>query len=138
MSQVKTVEQLRKVLPEPRETTKAKILPFLDEQAIDFLQTCPFGLMATAGRDGPIEPMRCPETIGGVAPGVEPERGAHEVTLRRGRQQQRRRCHDEHDERRCERAAREKPDQRERPAVHAMHDTRSGDGAGGPEALSGR
>ncbi|UPK04359.1 MSMEG_1061 family FMN-dependent PPOX-type flavoprotein [Bradyrhizobium sp. 170] len=55
MSQVKTVEQLRNVLPEPRETTKAKILPFLDEQAIDFLQTCPFGLMATAGRDGPIE-----------------------------------------------------------------------------------
>ena len=55
MSQVKTVEQLRNVLPVPRETTKAKILPFLDEQAIDFLQTCPFGLMATAGRDGPIE-----------------------------------------------------------------------------------
>ncbi|UPJ50075.1 pyridoxamine 5'-phosphate oxidase family protein [Bradyrhizobium sp. 200] len=55
MSQVKTVEQLRAVLPEPRETTKAKILPFLDEQAIDFLRTCPFGLMATAGRDGPIE-----------------------------------------------------------------------------------
>jgi Pyridoxamine 5'-phosphate oxidase len=55
MSQVKTVEQLRDVLPEPGETTKAKILPFLDEQAIDFLQTCPFGLMATAGREGPIE-----------------------------------------------------------------------------------
>src|SRR5215216_2230650 len=55
MSQVKTVEQLRKVLPEPRETTKAKVLPFLDDQAIDFLQACPFGLMATAGRDGPIE-----------------------------------------------------------------------------------
>ena len=55
MSQLKTVEQLRNVLPEPRETTKAKILPFLDEQAIDFLQTCPFGLMATAGREGPIE-----------------------------------------------------------------------------------
>ena len=55
MSQVKTVEQLRNVLPAPRETTKAKIAPFLDEQAIDFLQTCPFGLMATAGRDGPIE-----------------------------------------------------------------------------------
>ena len=36
-------------------TTKAKIAPYLDEQAIDFLQTCPFGLMATAGRDGPIE-----------------------------------------------------------------------------------
>jgi len=35
MSKVKTVEQLRAVLPEPRETTKAKILPFLDEQAID-------------------------------------------------------------------------------------------------------
>ena len=33
MSQLKTVEQLRAVLPEPRETTKAKILPFLDEQA---------------------------------------------------------------------------------------------------------
>jgi uncharacterized protein len=55
MSQLKTVEQLRAVLPEPRETTKAKILPFLDEQAIDFLQTCPFGLMATAGHEGPIE-----------------------------------------------------------------------------------
>lgn len=55
MSQVKTVEQLRAVLPEPRETTRAKILPCLDEQAIDFLRTCPFGLMATAGRDGPIE-----------------------------------------------------------------------------------
>jgi len=55
MSQVKTVEQLRKVLPEPRETTKAKVLAFLDEQAVDFLRTCPFGLMATAGRDGPIE-----------------------------------------------------------------------------------
>jgi predicted pyridoxine 5'-phosphate oxidase superfamily flavin-nucleotide-binding protein len=55
MSQLKTVEQLRNVLPAPRETTKAKILPFLDQQAIDFLQTCPFGLMATAGREGPIE-----------------------------------------------------------------------------------
>ena len=55
MSQLKTVEQLRTVLPEPRETTKAKILPFLEEQAIDFLQTCPFALMATAGREGPIE-----------------------------------------------------------------------------------
>jgi uncharacterized protein len=55
MSQLKTVEQLRTVLPEPRETTKAKILPVLDEQAIDFLRTCPFALMATAGRDGPIE-----------------------------------------------------------------------------------
>jgi len=55
MSQLRTVEQLRTVLPAPRETTKAKILSFLDEQAIDFLRTCPFGLMATAGRDGPIE-----------------------------------------------------------------------------------
>jgi uncharacterized protein len=55
MSQIKTVEQLRTVLPEPREITKTKIVPFLDEQAIDFLQTCPFGLVATAGRDGPIE-----------------------------------------------------------------------------------
>ena len=55
MSQIKTVEHLRNVLPEPRATTKAKIAPYLDEQAIDFLQTCPFGLMATAGRDGPIE-----------------------------------------------------------------------------------
>jgi uncharacterized protein len=55
MSQVKTVEQLRATLPAPRETTKAKILPFLDEQAIDFLKTCPFALMATAAHDGPIE-----------------------------------------------------------------------------------
>ena len=55
MSQIKTVEQLRTVLPEPREITRTKIVPFLDEQAIDFLKTCPFGLVATAGRDGPIE-----------------------------------------------------------------------------------
>ena len=55
MSQLKTVEQLRTVLPEPREITRTKIVPFLDEQAIDFLKTCPFGLVATAGRDGPIE-----------------------------------------------------------------------------------
>jgi len=55
MSQVKTVEQLRSVLPHPRETTKAKIAPYLDDQAIDFLKTCPFALMATAGRDGPNE-----------------------------------------------------------------------------------
>ena len=39
MSQIKTVEQLRSVLPEPRAITKAKIAPYLDEQAIDFLQT---------------------------------------------------------------------------------------------------
>ena len=55
MSQIKTVEQLRTVLPEPREITRTKIVPFLDEQAIDFLKTCPFGLVATDGRDGPIE-----------------------------------------------------------------------------------
>lgn len=55
MGQLRTVEQLRAVLPAPRETTKAKILSFLDEQAINFLRTCPFALMATAGRDGPIE-----------------------------------------------------------------------------------
>lgn len=55
MSQLRTVEQLRTVLGAPRETTKAKILPFLDEQAIDFLRTCPFALVATAGHDGPIE-----------------------------------------------------------------------------------
>ena len=38
MSQLRTVDQLRTVLPAPRETTKAKILSFLDEQAIDFLR----------------------------------------------------------------------------------------------------
>jgi PPOX class probable FMN-dependent enzyme len=55
MGQIQTIEDLRRVLPQPRDTTKAKILSQLDEQSVDFLSSCPFALMATAGRDGPIE-----------------------------------------------------------------------------------
>jgi uncharacterized protein len=55
MTHIKTLADLRRILPEPRETTKAKILPHLDEQAIDFLRTCSFALMATANREGQIE-----------------------------------------------------------------------------------
>jgi PPOX class probable FMN-dependent enzyme len=48
-------EQLRQILPPPRETTKAKVLDQLDEQAREFLAASPFLVLATAGRDGAIE-----------------------------------------------------------------------------------
>ena len=41
MARISTVEQLRQVLPEPRATTKLKILPELDEQAREFIETSP-------------------------------------------------------------------------------------------------
>jgi len=48
-------EQLRQILPPPRETTKAKVLDQLDDQARDFLAASPFLLLATAAPDGTIE-----------------------------------------------------------------------------------
>ena len=37
MARITTLEQLRQVLPEPRATTKLKVLPELDEQAREFI-----------------------------------------------------------------------------------------------------
>jgi len=48
-------EQLRQILPPPRESTKAKLLDHLDEQALEFLAASPFLLLSTVGRDGSIE-----------------------------------------------------------------------------------
>ena len=55
MARIKTVEQLRTVLPEPRATTKMKILPELDEQAKEFIETSPFLFLATVDKAGAVE-----------------------------------------------------------------------------------
>jgi PPOX class probable FMN-dependent enzyme len=48
-------DQLRQILPPPRETTKAKLLDHLDAQALEFLAASPFVLLSTVGRDGAVE-----------------------------------------------------------------------------------
>jgi PPOX class probable FMN-dependent enzyme len=55
MARIATVEQLRSILPEPRPTTHLKILPALDEQAIEFIQTSPFVFLGTVSADGTVE-----------------------------------------------------------------------------------
>lgn len=55
MTRITSEAELRKILPQPRETTKAKLLDHLDEQAIAFLAAAPFLLLATSGADGAIE-----------------------------------------------------------------------------------
>jgi len=55
MARVSTVEQLRQILPEPRESTKLKILPELDEQATEFIQTSPFVFLATTDKTGTVQ-----------------------------------------------------------------------------------
>lgn len=55
MARIATLEQLRQVLPEPRSTTKLKILPELDEQAREFIQTSPFLFLATVDEAGKVE-----------------------------------------------------------------------------------
>lgn len=55
MARIATVEQLRSILPEPRPTTHLKILPSLDEQAIEFIQTSPFVFLGTVSADGTVE-----------------------------------------------------------------------------------
>ena len=55
MARISTVEQLRQVLPEPRATTKLKILPELDEQAREFIETSPFLFLATVDGNGTVE-----------------------------------------------------------------------------------
>lgn len=55
MARITTVEQLRAILQEPRETTKLKVLPALDDQARDFIATSPFAFLATADKNGTVE-----------------------------------------------------------------------------------
>ena len=55
MAKLNSIADLRRVIPEPRPTTKVKILDALDEQSIDFLKRCPFALVSTSAADGTIE-----------------------------------------------------------------------------------
>jgi len=55
MARISTVEQLRQILPEPRPTTKLKILPELDEQATEFIETSPFVFLATTDKSGSVQ-----------------------------------------------------------------------------------
>ena len=55
MARITTVEELRQVIPQPRETTKLKILPELDEQAAEFVETSPFVFLATVDKAGTVE-----------------------------------------------------------------------------------
>jgi uncharacterized protein len=55
MARITTVEELRQVIPQPRETTKLKILPELDEQATEFIETSPFVFLATVDKAGTVE-----------------------------------------------------------------------------------
>lgn len=55
MAQLRSADDLRKVLPAARESTKAKILDCLDEQATAFIQKCPFLLLASTDPQGNIE-----------------------------------------------------------------------------------
>jgi uncharacterized protein len=55
MARITTIEELRQVIPPPRETTKLKILPELDEQAIEFVETSPFVFLATVDKAGTVE-----------------------------------------------------------------------------------
>ena len=55
MATITTIEQLRDLLPEAKPTTKAKIHPHLDEQALEFVARSPFLLLGTVGADGRLE-----------------------------------------------------------------------------------
>src|SRR3989338_1199276 len=55
MARIASTDDLRRILPEPRPTTRAKISDALDEQSIAFLSRCPFPLICTVGRHGAVE-----------------------------------------------------------------------------------
>jgi len=55
MARIASVEELRRILPNPRPSTMAKILTELDEQATAFVQKCPFVLLSTVDEAGVIE-----------------------------------------------------------------------------------
>jgi PPOX class probable FMN-dependent enzyme len=55
MARLSSIADLRRVISEPRSSTRAKILDALDEQSIEFLRRCPFALIGTTAADGTIE-----------------------------------------------------------------------------------
>lgn len=55
MARLTSAEDLRRIIAEPRPTTRSKILDALDEQSIEFLKRCPFALVGTTAEDGTIE-----------------------------------------------------------------------------------
>ncbi|MCA0301316.1 MAG: pyridoxamine 5'-phosphate oxidase family protein [Proteobacteria bacterium] len=55
MARLTSLADLRRVIGDPKPTTKAKILDALDEQSIEFLKRCPFALLATTAADGTVE-----------------------------------------------------------------------------------
>ncbi len=55
MARIASLDDLRRIIPEPRPTTRSKILDALDEQSIDFLKRCPFALVGTVSADGTLE-----------------------------------------------------------------------------------
>ncbi len=55
MARLNSIDDLRKIIAEPRPTTRKKILDALDEQSIAFLERCPFALIGTTAEDGTIE-----------------------------------------------------------------------------------
>src|ERR1044072_990283 len=55
MARLTSVDALRGVIKPPNARTFTKITPELDEQAIAFLQRCPFALVSTVSEDGTVE-----------------------------------------------------------------------------------
>ena len=55
MARLTSAEDLRRIIAEPRHSTRSKILDVLDEQSIDFLKRCPFALIGTTAQDGTVE-----------------------------------------------------------------------------------
>ena len=55
MARLNSVDDLRRIIAEPRPATRSKILEALDEQSIEFLKRCPFALIGTTTADGTIE-----------------------------------------------------------------------------------
>ena len=55
MARLTSMDDLRRIIPEPRPASRSKILDALDEQSIDFLKRCPFALVGTVSADGTLE-----------------------------------------------------------------------------------
>ena len=55
MARIASLDDLRRIISEPRPATKTKILDALDDQSIDFLKRCPFALIGTVSADGALE-----------------------------------------------------------------------------------
>jgi PPOX class probable FMN-dependent enzyme len=55
VARLTSMDDLRRVIPEPRSTTRVKILDSLDDQSTAFLARCPFALVGTTAADGTVE-----------------------------------------------------------------------------------